>query len=62
MSPEIASTWLKLTGKKRSREFLHSLGQFQPVTAPERLPRRGRTRPVQLAQMQPPRLDAKKVR
>jgi hypothetical protein len=26
MSPEIASTWLKLTGKKRSREFLHSLG------------------------------------
>jgi hypothetical protein len=25
MSPEIASTWLKLTGKKRSREFSHSL-------------------------------------
>jgi hypothetical protein len=25
MSPEIASTWLKLTGKKGPREFSHSL-------------------------------------
>jgi hypothetical protein len=33
MSPEIVSTWLKLTGKKRSREFLHSLGQERPYAA-----------------------------
>jgi hypothetical protein len=33
MSPEIASTWLKLTGKKRSREFSHSLGQHRPDNA-----------------------------
>jgi hypothetical protein len=31
MSPEIASTWLKLTGKKRPREFSHSLDPFLPV-------------------------------
>jgi hypothetical protein len=31
MSPEIASTWLKLTGKKRSREFSHSLDPLPPV-------------------------------
>ena len=33
MSPEIASTWLKLTGKKRVREFSHSLGQHQPIAS-----------------------------
>jgi hypothetical protein len=33
MSPEIASTWLKLTGKKRSREFSHRLDPFETVGA-----------------------------
>jgi len=31
MSPEIASAWLKLTGKKRPREFSHSLGRSRPI-------------------------------
>ena len=34
MSPEIASTWLKLTGKKRPREFSHSLDPELPFAAP----------------------------
>ena len=30
-SAQIASTWLQLTGKKRSREFSHSLGRLRSV-------------------------------
>ena len=35
MSPEIASAWLKLTGKKRSPEFSHSLDRELPDSSPK---------------------------